>query len=117
MNEQEYFECPYCKSKSYNKNDIKERYCGKCHKFIGESIMPDGRPLFAWENERKILWANELAVRNKARELGELMKIFNFSVQHWQDFKNNELHFFVRADSALLKDFEVNPEKYFKIAE
>lgn len=26
--------CPYCQKTSYNKNDIEQRYCGNCHRFI-----------------------------------------------------------------------------------
>jgi len=31
-----YFQCPKCKMKSYNKEDIKNGYCGNCHKFYKE---------------------------------------------------------------------------------
>lgn len=26
--------CPICGRTSYNQDDIKERYCGKCHQFL-----------------------------------------------------------------------------------
>jgi DnaJ-class molecular chaperone len=29
--EQPFFECPSCGAVSYNSNDIRERYCGRCH--------------------------------------------------------------------------------------
>lgn len=28
-----YFECPECKMKSYNPNDIRKQYCGNCKKY------------------------------------------------------------------------------------
>lgn len=28
------FTCPDCQRTSYNPNDVRERYCGACHKFF-----------------------------------------------------------------------------------
>ena len=33
----ETFTCPHCGSVSANKYDIRFRYCGKCHIFVGET--------------------------------------------------------------------------------
>jgi predicted amidophosphoribosyltransferase len=30
------FTCPRCGSVSYNPNDIRERYCGRCHAFVDD---------------------------------------------------------------------------------
>jgi transcription elongation factor Elf1 len=30
------FTCPKCGMRSYNPNDVRERYCGNCHLFIDE---------------------------------------------------------------------------------
>jgi hypothetical protein len=30
------FTCPKCGAVSYNKNDVEQRYCGKCHEFFDE---------------------------------------------------------------------------------
>jgi len=30
------FTCPICDAVSHNSNDEKNRYCGRCHLFIGE---------------------------------------------------------------------------------
>ena len=79
--------------------------------------MPDGRPLFAWENELEMLRASGGILKKRIKEFEDLERVFNFAVLHWKDFCNNELHFFVRAESALLKDFSINPEKYFQVAE
>jgi len=27
------FVCPHCKRVSYNRNDVRERYCGACHRW------------------------------------------------------------------------------------
>lgn len=29
-----YFLCPICYRKSFNENDIRERYCSACHRFF-----------------------------------------------------------------------------------
>lgn len=34
--EQPSITCPECHMKSYNPNDIDQRYCGNCHKFHSE---------------------------------------------------------------------------------
>jgi hypothetical protein len=31
------FVCPKCEAVSYNPNDIREQYCGRCHKFVGQA--------------------------------------------------------------------------------
>jgi ribosomal protein L37E len=31
----EYIECLKCGMKSYNPNDIENKYCGNCHEFLG----------------------------------------------------------------------------------
>ena len=33
-NRQPHFTCPQCGIKSWNLNDIRERYCGRCHVFF-----------------------------------------------------------------------------------
>jgi hypothetical protein len=30
------FTCPVCGAVSYNPNDIREQYCGRCHKFVND---------------------------------------------------------------------------------
>lgn len=77
----------------------------------GNQIMPDGRPLFAWENEIAMLWIE----KKKAEEIGRLLTIFNFSVKHWEDFKDRSLHIRVSANNMHMQDFEQDPEKYFEI--
>ena len=80
---EKFFECPICGIKSYNPNDIKERYCGKCHKFPYEEIkMPDGRPLFAWENELEMLRASGGILKKRIKEFEDLERVFNFAVLH-----------------------------------
>ena len=39
------FVCPECSTTSFNPNDIRENYCGRCHKFFPEEpINPDREP-------------------------------------------------------------------------
>jgi rubrerythrin len=30
------FVCPLCDARSYNPNDIAQRYCGRCHAFVDD---------------------------------------------------------------------------------
>jgi ribosomal protein S27AE len=34
---QEAFTCPLCGAVSYNSNDVRERYCGRCHRFVDDA--------------------------------------------------------------------------------
>lgn len=33
----EYFICPRCGAKSYNPNDVRFGYCGRCHDWTGDT--------------------------------------------------------------------------------
>jgi hypothetical protein len=35
MTDQPHFTCPDCGATSYNPNDIREGYCGRCHRWTG----------------------------------------------------------------------------------
>jgi hypothetical protein len=35
-----HFRCPTCGAISFNRNDIRERYCGRCHTFHGDPKPP-----------------------------------------------------------------------------
>jgi predicted amidophosphoribosyltransferase len=37
------FVCPRCKAESFNLNDIRERYCGRCHQFADPWPHPERR--------------------------------------------------------------------------
>jgi hypothetical protein len=36
----ELFVCPRCSAVSYNPNDIKQGYCGRCHVFVNDPVCP-----------------------------------------------------------------------------
>lgn len=36
MSESPAFVCPHCSLTSYNPNDIRERYCGRCHRVVDD---------------------------------------------------------------------------------
>ena len=38
MSEQPYFRCPVCSARSYNPNDLREGYCGRCKDWTGTRI-------------------------------------------------------------------------------
>lgn len=39
MGDQPVYECPVCKAKSYNPNDIKYGYCNACHAFTRDCVI------------------------------------------------------------------------------
>ena len=34
--------CPKCGAVSHNPRDVAERYCGRCHEFIGDLVPDEG---------------------------------------------------------------------------
>jgi hypothetical protein len=34
------FTCPLCGFVSHNANDARERYCGRCHLFVDDGVIP-----------------------------------------------------------------------------
>jgi hypothetical protein len=50
MADREPFTCPFCGTVSHNPNDVRERYCGRCHVFVidvrckdrGHEVNTDG---------------------------------------------------------------------------
>lgn len=40
----EFFACPRCGAVSYNPNDIKEGYCGRCHWWTGHPTLGPLKP-------------------------------------------------------------------------
>jgi hypothetical protein len=41
------FRCPRCGAVSYNPNDIRENYCGRCHVFVDDQAKPVRVPLLS----------------------------------------------------------------------
>ncbi len=37
-----FFRCPVCRAESYDVNDIREGYCGRCHDFTGKRLAEIG---------------------------------------------------------------------------
>lgn len=35
------FTCPRCSAVSHNRNDVRERYCGRCHMFLDDGGLCD----------------------------------------------------------------------------
>lgn len=44
-----------------------------------ETIMPDGRPLFAWRNELEYLRSGDKRVEDKTKELNKMMELCNIA--------------------------------------
>lgn len=50
-----YFECPRCGARSYNLNDVRERYCGRCHQFANEAgVLMLKCPLCDWSTRQQV---------------------------------------------------------------
>ena len=39
-----WFVCPLCSTISVNPNDVRERYCGRCHRFVDDPAPPPMGP-------------------------------------------------------------------------
>ncbi len=81
------------------------------------TIMPDGRPFFAWKNEIAMIRGKEISLDEERKRLKELFRIFRVL-----EMKKEELpesgHIIIkiaRSDIALNKDFKYYPEKYCEI--
>lgn len=37
------FTCPDCGARSYNRNDVREQYCGRCHDWTGDEKLRTAR--------------------------------------------------------------------------
>jgi hypothetical protein len=66
------FVCPRCGAKSYNLNDLRERYCGRCHVFVDDPTL-DG---FSSDSNSKI------------RQNRSVLSAYDYN---WQDQKAREL--------------------------
>lgn len=45
------FTCPRCGAKSFNRNDIEHRYCGRCHEFVDDVVLSNRAQWDAWRAE------------------------------------------------------------------
>jgi hypothetical protein len=57
-NGQPFIECGFCGMRSFNSNDIEQRYCGNCHRFHlghGAYLEPDPEPRGSSPFHRRIL--------------------------------------------------------------
>ena len=65
------FVCPFCRAVSYNPNDIRERYCGRCHVFVDDALREGcERALAALERREATIQAIVAAVHDLADRLG-----------------------------------------------
>lgn len=49
------FTCPRCQAVSYNPNDIRERYCGRCHQFADQPALDMGHNPALGANRESLL--------------------------------------------------------------
>ena len=71
-----------------------------------ETIMPDGRPLFAWKNELAMLRAKESYVKDAELRLAVQMKLMHIaSIEHTNEPWSGDMIFRLRRmDMVLAND-------------
>jgi len=64
-----------------------------------ETIMPDGRPLYAWENEIAMLRANEAKVEAQRKQLDNMMRLCQVKeiIDEGIGFQSKELTIRIKA--------------------
>jgi hypothetical protein len=56
------FVCPHCGAESFNPNDIRERYCGRCHAYVDDiAVMMEAFGLTFLQalerlRDRRMIW-------------------------------------------------------------
>lgn len=81
-----------------------------------ETIMPDGRPFFAWENEIAMLQRREPNLKKRKKELSDLMKILKVvEIEIHEERKTGDILIRFKRNDVLKKDFKYYPEKYAQI--
>jgi hypothetical protein len=48
------FRCPRCGAVSYNPNDLRERYCGRCHVFVDDQASNENAALQSLSAARRL---------------------------------------------------------------
>lgn len=80
-----------------------------------ETIMPDGRPFFAWKNELEM---NRSIIENSKKAIEEtaiFKQVMGLVYKQWQEPQDLKWHFSVNhIDAVLSPDFKHNLEKYLQ---
>ncbi len=82
-----------------------------------ETIMPDGRPFFAWKNELTMLRAGEPRIAKANKRLTDLFKLFRIIEFRWNEIPaTGDFNILIRRSDVIMnKDFQYHPEKYCEI--
>jgi len=80
------------------------------------TIMPDGRPLFAWENEITMLRQREPLVDQRIKEGAELFRLLRIArITRQENPDTMEINIRISFVATMQRDYQYNPEKYWKI--
>lgn len=55
-----YFTCPLCGMASYNLNDVRHRYCGRCHVFIADELVLVDADMSEYEARRRRFYETDV---------------------------------------------------------
>ena len=80
------------------------------------TIMPDGRPLFAWQNELEMLRTESQRTKQALEEYVTFKQIMGVVMERRQDFET--LNWLIRirmSDAVTANDFKYNLAKYLHI--
>ncbi len=69
-----------------------------------ETIMPDGRPLFAWQNEITMLRADKIASEKRDRENVIFRESMGLIYEHWNDPATLEWNLRIKAVDIITAD-------------
>lgn len=80
------------------------------------TIMPDGRPLFAWENQMGMQVSELRNLREKIEEMILFQQMMGVIWKTWREDATNDWLFAIKRDDAITAtDFKYNLEKYLKV--
>jgi hypothetical protein len=81
-----------------------------------ETIMPDGRPLFAWKNELDFLRASKINLERMDKENVIFREAMGLIYEHWNDPASLEWKLRIKATGMVnAKDFRDALKNYLEI--
>jgi hypothetical protein len=85
-------------------------------KISKETIMPDGRPLFAWENEIEMQRAEIQNLKENLSADVVFRQAMGLIYEYWKEPQTLDWHFRISTtDAVTAHDFKHELEKYLKL--
>lgn len=80
-----------------------------------DTIMPDGRPIWAWENELSMLREEHKRIKAAKEEMATFIQLMGIIWNTWKEPATLDWHFRVSVMAAVsAEDFHNNLEKYLQ---